>query len=251
MDKELKNNLNWKEIGQRFRALRKQHGFDQTELVSMSGRRGNVARFEAGLAPASTNYALFLRNTFGASFDWLYDGVENLRSERDRTEKKIFNPHAIGARLKAIRLKMGLTQKEFGLLIGLSSVGVGNIENGHRTPEIKTALKIKRALNKTLDWIYFGDECIGTRNRVRPSVTTKPTIPLKQLKKELKEEAISYIKNMDERDLAMLTTRLRMEQKHNATLSTSTTKDSQLNSTQLNSTQLNSRSHQKKQKSSE
>ncbi|WP_341871803.1 helix-turn-helix transcriptional regulator [Candidatus Liberibacter solanacearum] len=34
------------------------------------------------------------------------------------------------------------------MLIGLSFVGISNIENGHRTPEIKTALKIKRALDE-------------------------------------------------------------------------------------------------------
>nr|WP_244443930.1 helix-turn-helix domain-containing protein [Candidatus Liberibacter solanacearum] len=30
----------------------------------------------------------------------------------------------------------------------MSFVGISNIENGHRTPEIKTALKIKRALDE-------------------------------------------------------------------------------------------------------
>ncbi|RPD37445.1 hypothetical protein C0030_001965 [Candidatus Liberibacter solanacearum] len=53
-------------------------------------------------------------------------------------------------------------------------------------------------------------------------------MPLKQLKKELKEEVMIYIKGMNESELAILTTGLRMEQKHYATSSTSTTQDSQL-----------------------
>ncbi|RPD36769.1 XRE family transcriptional regulator [Candidatus Liberibacter solanacearum] len=246
MEKELENGLNWKEIGQRFRDLRKRNGYERSDIMKKTDDQGGaVYKYESGVQPASINYALFLRNEFGASFDWLYDGVEVKIKSSDRLKKRIINPIEIGERIKKIRKEEGMTLKEFGEWIGISYVAVSNIENGHRTPEIKTALKIKKALNKPLDWIYFGDKCIGTKARITQPTTTKPTMPLKQLKKELKEEAMSYIKVMNESELAMLTTRLRMEQKHHATLSTSTTQNSQ-----LNSTQLNSRSHQKKQKSS-
>ncbi|WP_052038609.1 helix-turn-helix domain-containing protein [Candidatus Liberibacter solanacearum] len=112
MEKEVKNSLNWKVIGRRFRELRKQHNYDQSELIDLSKQTGGaISQYELGVTPASSNYALFLRNEFGASFDWLYDGVETLRSEKDRDEKKIFNPNAIGARLKDIRLKMGRSEE--------------------------------------------------------------------------------------------------------------------------------------------
>ncbi|ADR51943.1 hypothetical protein CKC_00960 [Candidatus Liberibacter solanacearum CLso-ZC1] len=191
MEKELENTLDWREIGQRFKEVRERHNYKRSMIMEKTDDQGGaVYKYEAGAQPASTNYALFLRNTFGASFDWLYDGVENLRSERDRTEKKIFNPRAIGARLKAIRLKMGLTQKEFGLLIGLSSVGVGNIENGHRTPEIKTALKIKRALGKPLDWIYFGDEpIIPKKNRLQAKQSKSNQIKSNQSSPKAKKKS--------------------------------------------------------------
>ncbi|WP_425283396.1 hypothetical protein [Candidatus Liberibacter solanacearum] len=42
-------------------------------------------------------------------------------------------------------------------------------ENGLHVPEIKTSLKMKRALNKPLDWIYFGDEEIIPKSRTRDS----------------------------------------------------------------------------------
>ncbi|RPD36773.1 helix-turn-helix domain-containing protein [Candidatus Liberibacter solanacearum] len=245
MEKEVKNTLNWKEIGQRFRDLRESRGLDQIGVVKKAQAFNNaICQYEAGTAPASTNYALFLRNEFGASFDWLYDGDVIDREYKDVQQKKILDPHAIGARLKEIRVEKGMTQVEFGRLIGLSSVGIGNIENGHRTPEIKTALKIKRALNKPLDWIYFGDKCIGTSNRVQSPTTTKPYIPLKQLKRELKEEIISHFKHMDESELALLATRLRMEQKHNTTLSDSETQD-RLRANQIKSNQSSQESKKK------
>ncbi|WP_244463106.1 helix-turn-helix transcriptional regulator [Candidatus Liberibacter solanacearum] len=52
--------------------------------------------------------------------------------------------------------------------MGLTHTGISKIETGHRTPEIKTVLKIKIALGKPLDWIYFGDEPIVLKkNRLR------------------------------------------------------------------------------------
>ncbi|WP_102135117.1 helix-turn-helix transcriptional regulator [Candidatus Liberibacter solanacearum] len=169
MEKEGKNTLNWKEIGQRFRDLRKQHNYDQSDLIDLSKQTGGaISQYELGVTPASTNYALFLRNEFGASFDWLYDGVVIDRAYEDVQTKKIIDPHAIGVRIKAIRKEKGMTQGEFGALVGLTHAGISKIENGHRTPEIKTALKIKRALGKPLDWIYFGDEpIIPKKSRLR------------------------------------------------------------------------------------
>lgn len=211
MEQNAQNTLNWKEIGQRFKGVRKSHNLSQEEIGKLSNQlRQAITRYENGLQPASINYALFLRNECGASFDWLYDGVETLRAETDKSQKKSFDPHAIGNRLKEIRLKMELTQKEFGLLIGLSSVGVGNIENGYRKPEIKTALKIKKALNKPLDWIYFGDTCIPTKGGNNRHITI-PSIPLKLVKKTLKDEVMHHIKMLDTNELAVLATRLRME----------------------------------------
>ncbi|ADR52489.1 hypothetical protein CKC_03700 [Candidatus Liberibacter solanacearum CLso-ZC1] len=169
MEKELKNTLNWKEIGQRFRDLRERNGYERSDIIKKTDDQGGaVYKYESGVQPASTNYALFLRNEFGASFDWLYDGVETRRKYKDVQTKKIIDPHAIGARLKAIRKDEGMTQGEFGALVGLTHTGISKIETGHRTPEIKTALKIKRSLGKTLDWIYFGDEeIIPKKNRLR------------------------------------------------------------------------------------
>lgn len=168
MEKEEKNTLNWKEIGQRFRDLRKTHALSQLEIIKMANNhKSSIAEFEAGTAPASANYALFLRNQFGASFDWLYDGVAVDRKYEDVQTKKILDPRAIGARLKEIRLEKGMTQSEFGALVGLPHATISRYEKGLHIPEIKTALKIKRALNQPLDWIYFGDEEIVPRSKMK------------------------------------------------------------------------------------
>ncbi|WP_244464447.1 helix-turn-helix transcriptional regulator [Candidatus Liberibacter africanus] len=134
-----------------------------------------MSRLELGLQPASINYALFLRNEFGASFDWLYDGIDTKIKSSDRLEKRIISPMEIGERLKKVRKEEGMTLKEFGEWVGISYGAVSNIENGHRTPELKTALKIKRALNKPLDWLYFGDEAIIPKGKMRSKYLQRAT----------------------------------------------------------------------------
>ncbi|WP_152414447.1 helix-turn-helix domain-containing protein, partial [Candidatus Liberibacter americanus] len=230
MKQEDKNNLDWKIIGSRFKQVREERNYTQEQIGKLSNQlQVCIARFEAGAQPASTHYALFLRNEFCVSFDWLYDG-ENVIVKNSHNKVEIINPIEIGKRIKNIRNKECMTLKAFGEWIGISYVAVLNIEKGNRTPEIKTALKIKRALNKPLDWIYFGDNCIVTKGSVDMPTTIRYT-PLKQLKKELKEEAINYIKKMDTRDLAMLMTRLKAEQK------VISAKDCTNNDTQHNTTQ--------------
>ncbi|MFT4325340.1 MAG: helix-turn-helix domain-containing protein [Candidatus Liberibacter psyllaurous] len=186
MEKKLENRLDWQEIGQRFRDLRERHNLTQSKIGEIASQlRQSVTRFEAGVQPASTNYALFLRNEFEASFDWLYDGVEAKIKSSDRLKKRIINPIEIGERIKKVRKEEGMTLKEFGEWIGISYVAVSNIENGHRTPEIKTALKIKRALGKPLDWIYFGDEpIVPKKNRLRSNQIKSNQINLRQNPRE-------------------------------------------------------------------
>ncbi|CAL9916545.1 XRE family transcriptional regulator [Candidatus Liberibacter solanacearum] len=169
MEKEVKNSLDWKVIGQRFRDLRKQHNYDQSDLIDLSKQTGGaISQYELGVTPASTNYALFLRNKFEASFDWLYDGVEVKIKSSDRLKKRFINPIEIGERIKKVRKEEGMTLKEFGEWVGLPISTISTYERGVSAPEIKTALKIKRALNKPLDWIYFGDEpIIPKKSRLR------------------------------------------------------------------------------------
>ncbi|ADR52579.1 hypothetical protein CKC_04150 [Candidatus Liberibacter solanacearum CLso-ZC1] len=151
----------WKTVGIRIRDIRKNKGISTKEMAIVSETmRSAISQFERGICSTSINYALFLRNEFKVGFDWIYDGEHVDRLYRDVVKKREFNSVEIGNRIKSIRKDKGMTLKEFGNLIGLSYAGLDNIENGHRKPRIETAIKIKYATQKSLDWIYFGDEII-------------------------------------------------------------------------------------------
>lgn len=53
----------------------------------------------------------------------------------------------VGQRIKAIRLKKGLTQQEIGERIGTTASYVGQYENGARLPKLETIQKFANALD--------------------------------------------------------------------------------------------------------
>ncbi|MBE6999003.1 MAG: helix-turn-helix transcriptional regulator [Clostridia bacterium] len=56
-------------------------------------------------------------------------------------------------RMKQARLAQSMTQKELGLLVGLTASGVGMYEQNRRLPDADTTTKIAWALGVSLDWL--------------------------------------------------------------------------------------------------
>jgi len=68
------------------------------------------------------------------------------------------NKVEIGKRIKAVRLKLGMNQTEFGERIGSSQASVGYYESGRHELPYETMLKVSRLGHVTLDWILTGVE---------------------------------------------------------------------------------------------
>ncbi|WP_259345179.1 helix-turn-helix transcriptional regulator, partial [Candidatus Liberibacter sp.] len=158
----------WEAVGTRIRDIRKANNKTLKEMAIGANLLENaVCKFEKGICSTSINYALYLRNEYGASFDWIYDGEMIDRRYEDIIQKKPLNPKEIGIRIKEVRKAKGMTQVEFGNLISITNVGVGDIEIRLSTPRIETSLKIKKVTKKHLDWIYFGDKIIVPKSVIR------------------------------------------------------------------------------------
>ena len=58
-------------------------------------------------------------------------------------------------RLKLARVERGYTQQELANLIGVTRQTIGLIENGKYNPTLNLCLRIARALDKTLDDLFW------------------------------------------------------------------------------------------------
>ena len=56
-----------------------------------------------------------------------------------------------GARLRAMRMKAGLTQQELADQLGMKATNITRLESGGRTPSWETVIKIAKALNVSTD----------------------------------------------------------------------------------------------------
>ena len=62
----------------------------------------------------------------------------------------------IGARIKEIREREGLSQSEFGKTLGLSGASVSQVEAGTRKPALQTVLEIAGKYCVTTDFLLRG-----------------------------------------------------------------------------------------------
>lgn len=62
-----------------------------------------------------------------------------------------------GKRLKELRTRMGLTQKQLGDLANVTKVSVCGYEKGNRTPNLETLIIISNVLNTTPNYLLDSD----------------------------------------------------------------------------------------------
>lgn len=65
---------------------------------------------------------------------------------------------SIGERIKDLRLKSKLTQKELSKITGISEISIRKYESGDRTPKIDAIEKLALALNVQIDYIIGRSE---------------------------------------------------------------------------------------------
>lgn len=68
----------------------------------------------------------------------------------------------IGGRIKAARIKKGMTQAELAKLLGVAYQNIGQWENGKRVPKVETLMKIGESLGVPWIWFTHPDDPIST-----------------------------------------------------------------------------------------
>ena len=63
--------------------------------------------------------------------------------------------YALGSRIRSAREEKHLTQEQLGEICSLSTAHIGHIERGTRTPSVETVFAISKALDVSLDKLFF------------------------------------------------------------------------------------------------
>ena len=96
-------------------------------------------------------------------------------------EKEVRNITLVEARARNIRIKHGLTQKEFGHILGISKSYVSDIENGYTGLSIEHINTICNNYNVSFDYMF------GFCERINRNIIKVEKIDLKLLGSHIKE----------------------------------------------------------------
>lgn len=76
------------------------------------------------------------------------------------------NTNAMGQRIRSIRKKLRLTQKEFAKALGVTYQTVSMYELGDIVPPLEAVKAIVKMGNKSTDWLIFGFEPVAEETRL-------------------------------------------------------------------------------------
>lgn len=98
------------------------------------------------------------------------------------------NKKAIGRRIRAIRERLQLNQKEFGELVGCSNSMISSYEIGDQLPPLGKLMQIvsigrEKLKGISFDWVIFGVDMPSDRNEI-----SEEEIQLLQMFRQLREE---------------------------------------------------------------
>lgn len=111
---------------------------------------------------------------------------------------------SINNRFKQVRLRLNMSQEEFGKSIGLSKSGVSNIENGERGLRDTYINVICKNFNVNTQWLRTGiGEMFGSQNRT--AEITKLVYSLMDSESDsFKSRFISMLARLDEKQWEFL-----------------------------------------------
>ena len=78
-------------------------------------------------------------------------------------QEDAFDYGAMGARIRACRRELKLTQEKLAERVGISNSFVGHIERGEKEASLETVFQMSRALDVSLDYTIAGrrNKCDG------------------------------------------------------------------------------------------
>ena len=75
---------------------------------------------------------------------------------------------ALGARIRARRRELGLTQERLAERVGISTPFVGHLERAEKVPSLETVVRLSAALELPLDALVLGRRSLGCRQEGCP-----------------------------------------------------------------------------------
>lgn len=145
-------------MNERIKEIRKTFGLSLEAFGERIGiSKTSVSRLEKNERNPSKQTIKLICKEFKINQNWLKSGIgEMFSNDQDIFLDDLTELSSLGERIKELRMSVGLSQKEFGIRIGVSDTAVSKIERGERNPSEQTILSICREFNVNYAWLKEG-----------------------------------------------------------------------------------------------
>jgi transcriptional regulator with XRE-family HTH domain len=147
-------------LGDKLRALRRQHGFTQVELAGRLSLASytHITKLEASQRAASLDLILRIAQLFGVTTDYLLRDSLSVESPADSKIAPIIDeealPRLFGIKLRSLRQRQRLSQTELERQLGIvSRTHINNLEAGRKIPSPELAVQIADLFGVTTDYL--------------------------------------------------------------------------------------------------
>lgn len=157
-------------IGEKIRKTRIEKGLTQKQLADRMGvTQSHVWQYENGLVKPSDKQIKKFSDALGISVNELLSAEES-----NKTENKS-STMTVGERIREIRQKAGLTQKQLADRMGVTPSHIGQYERGLRKPSNEKIKKFADALNIPFEILLADqiDNIVQSKDRVSYRVYTE------------------------------------------------------------------------------
>ena len=145
-------------MNERIKEIREVLELSQEEFGKRIGiTRAAISNIEKGIRNPSEQTIKFICKEYKINQNWLKNGIGEMFSNDQDISLDNFNELSnLNERIKELRMSVGLSQKEFGIRIGVSDTAVSKIERGERNPSEQTIKSICREFDVNESWLKEG-----------------------------------------------------------------------------------------------
>lgn len=140
---------------ERIKQLREYLGLSQAEFAKKINKTpGFISLIETGRSGLSAGTIVLICQTFGVNPDWLKTGEGSMFQEGKETPAA--DKDGIGDRVRQVRIKRGMSTKEFAELLHYTKGQIYNVENGRTIPSDEFLQKISTNFLVSYQWLVTG-----------------------------------------------------------------------------------------------
>lgn len=140
----------------RIKALRTHYSLTQAEFAqSIHKSKGKISRLENSHSPLSEDIIVAVCSVYPVSVEWLTGGNGSIG------DSALIDSAQFAERVRAVRLKFGLSQGQFAAALSCSAAHISGVETKRHRPSLDFLKRVSETFHVRYEWLIYGTGEMG------------------------------------------------------------------------------------------